>query len=76
VAYSLSVFEINADFKSLVSVLSRIADALDRAYPPATIPLTGKAAGPENLTVFDIEAAWQAEQEEERRTELGLPPQR
>jgi len=70
----VSIVEINADFKSLVSVLQRIADALERAYPVPTIPLTGKPAGPENVTVFDLDAAWDAEQEEERKRSQGLIP--
>ena len=70
----MSIVEINADFKSLVSVLQRIAEALDRAYPPPMPVLTRKPAGVENLTIFDAEAAWEAEQEEERKRSQGLIP--
>jgi hypothetical protein len=63
----VSLFTINADFGKLVAVLGRIADGLDRAYPKPKSAVSGKPAGPENLTEYDAEAEWRREQEEEAR---------
>ncbi len=71
----MALIELKADFKSLLAVLTRIADALDRAIPFVVLPPSPpKPAGPESYHVVTNEELWDAEQEEERRQMEGLPP--
>jgi hypothetical protein len=57
----------------LVSVLERIADALDRAYPVgAAPPVRRKPSTIADLTSYNPAADFEAEQEEDRLRELGL----
>lgn len=65
--------EIKIELKMLVSQLTRIADALDRAVPIPRPVLTSKPAPPENLFQFDPEVAWNNEEEEDRQREAELP---
>ena len=56
----MSLIEIKAEpelLKKLLSVLNRIADALDRAYPEQQI-IQSKPYGPEALMTFDPEKEW------------------
>jgi hypothetical protein len=72
----MSLIEIKAEpelLKKLLSVLNRIADALDRAYPEQQI-IQSKPYGPEALMTFDPEKEWELEEEEERQREQGLTP--
>jgi hypothetical protein len=68
----VSWIEFKVDLKQAISVLTRIAEALERAYPPIVEMPTVTPAPPENLTTFDPEAEWNREQEEERQEQLGL----
>lgn len=60
----------------LVKEVRRVADALDRAYPPAAdVPRRPpRQSTIEDLTTYDAEADYEAEQEDERLAELGLEP--
>lgn len=59
----MSLVQITADFSLLCKILTRIADALDRAVPPLRIPHDRKPIQPEDIVVFDTEKAWQEQQE-------------
>lgn len=66
----MSFIEINPDLRGIVRVLTRIADALDRAYPPRNKRYDGK---PESvlLSVTDEELSeW--ENDETRLQDSGL----
>ena len=56
--------------RALIARLERIADGIDRAYPPAP-PLEArkkmKPHGPDDMVQFDPEEEWLKEQEEEAR---------
>lgn len=58
----------------LVKVLSRIADALDRAYPPEPKDprrhLSFRRSELSDLTTYDPQADYEAEQEEDRQRGL------
>lgn len=71
----MTLFDIKVNpelLKSLVNVLERIADGIDRAYPPkpkdeARAKL--RPHGPDDLIVFSPEAeAWREEEEEARQS--------
>ncbi|HEY0800683.1 MAG TPA: hypothetical protein VGD54_07555 [Steroidobacteraceae bacterium] len=69
----MPLIELNIEpvfLKRLLSIGERIADALERAYPPIRELPNVTPAGPENLIQFDAEAEWQREQEEERLRNL------
>ena len=68
----MSWITINADFRELVSAMNRIAECLERAWPPPKMPVDLVPAPPENLTVFDGEAECTREEEEERQRIQGL----
>ena len=73
----MSLIEVKVEpelLKRLLSFFERIADSLDRAYPPFSQVHQHKPYGPEAITEFDSEAAWLAEAEEERLREQGLTP--
>jgi len=56
----------------MVVALERIADGLDRAYPKdAPAPPKPRKSTLDDLTTYDARADWEAEQEEERKRELG-----
>lgn len=70
----MSLIEIKTEpglFRHLISVLNRIADALDRAYPQSNPYRQGKPYGPEDLITFDPEKEAAIEAEESRREENG-----
>jgi hypothetical protein len=70
----MSLVTVNIEpafLKELLAVARRIADALERAYPPILEHVSLKPAGPENLTTFDPEKEWELENEEERLKNLG-----
>ena len=64
--------EIKFDLGRVASALERIADAVERAYPPIREIPRGVPAPPENLTVFDPEKECQLQEEEDRQEALGL----
>jgi len=56
--------------KQLIQVLSRIADGIDRAYPPlpsAEARKTLKPHGPEDLIEFNPEEEWLREEQEDQK---------
>ena len=59
---------------SLIKVLNRIADALDRAYPPDApdprLRLPFRKSNLADLTSYNEQADYEAEQEEERERSL------
>jgi hypothetical protein len=69
----MALIEIKAEpglLKELIQVLQRIAAGIDRAYPPRpdTAALKGtKPHGPDDIVIFDPEAEWLREEEEEVR---------
>jgi hypothetical protein len=69
----VAFLEIKADLGRVASALERIADALDRAFPPLRPVVESKPAPPENLFQFDPEAEWNKEEEEDRQREVELP---
>jgi hypothetical protein len=69
----MSLIEIKAEpelLKRLLGALTRIADALDRAYPEPHITQM-KPYGPEALFQFDPNAEAELEEEESRQRENG-----
>jgi hypothetical protein len=58
-------------FLRLLQVLNRIADALDRAYPPVQPPPKQREIGLDALSQYDAVADYEAEMEEERLQEQG-----
>ena len=56
----------------LIAVLTRIADALDRAYPiPVKLGIEPREA--DGLTIITDETLWEQEQKADRERQLGLP---
>jgi len=74
----LALVEIKAEpglLRELIDVLKRIADGIDRAYPPPPAPeivQQMKPAGPEALWEFDPEQELEREMEDARRREQGF----
>jgi hypothetical protein len=70
----MALFSVNVEpslLKQLIQVLQRIAEGIDRAYPPRADPVAFKGrkpTGPESLIEFNPEAEWQREAEEEARS--------
>ena len=64
---------IQAEFHQMVAVLGRIADALDRAYPPAMMPDMRKPAGIEALGKLDLRKKWQKEREASLKEAPEMP---
>jgi hypothetical protein len=68
---SLIQFNVNPELlKDLIRALTRVADGIDRAYPPKPGVEARKGLkphGPEDIVEFQPEAEWQREQEEEAR---------
>ncbi len=60
----MSIVEIKADFTLLCKILTRIADALDRAVPPPQLQHDRKQIQPEDIVTFDPRKAWEKEQQE------------
>ena len=69
----MALLEVKIELNRVVRALERIADVLERAYPPPQ-KIDSKPAGVDNLTVFEPEEEWQREQEDERQREQGLLP--
>ncbi len=61
----MGLINISADFHQIVSLLTRIADALERAYPPAMLPSEEKPRGIESLSRQT--PAQRARREQERK---------
>ena len=67
----MSLININADFSRLCSILERIADALERAYPVPRVHEV-KRVEPEDIVTFSEKKAWEEQQEERYRQSLPL----
>jgi len=67
----MPLIQINAEFSRLVAVLGRIADALDRAYPPRRKPLSEEPSG--ELISVTNEELLEWEEEELRQRSQGEP---
>ena len=59
----------------LIVAVERLADGLDRLVPPIVLRGSMKPARPESLHVVTDEGQWAQEREQERRRDLGLPPE-
>ena len=62
-------------FTRLTVAVERLADGLDRLIPPIVLRGGMKPAKPESLHVVTNEGQWAQEREQERRRDLGLPPE-
>ncbi len=74
----MSLIEFKVDpalFTRLTVAVERLADGLDRLVPPIVLRGGTKPARPENLHVVTNEGQWAQEREQERRRDLGLPPE-
>lgn len=60
----MSLINVAVDLEKIVRLLERIAEALERAYPPTIIPRRDKPHTEEDLIVLDNEKLWNLEQEE------------
>jgi hypothetical protein len=67
----VSIVEFHVELKAVAAQLGRIADALERAFPPPQKP---RSAAPESeLSVIDTEqqVAWEIEKQQ---TQQGIAP--
>lgn len=69
----MALIEVNAEFKLLVKQLIRIADALERAWPPV-VKRTPEPISDEDLIRVTDESLWLKEQEDEAKAESGKNP--
>ena len=69
----MSLVNLTADFGQVVAELRRIADALDRAYPPAMLPADEKPRGIESLSkLTNADRAKRERDRKERERQEGL----
>jgi len=66
----MAFIEIHADLKALVAVATRIADALDRAFPKP-VKAQPNSIGLERLSHVDEEKLWQIQNEDQTPVARG-----
>lgn len=70
----MALIELSVEFKQVIAVLSRIADALDRAYPPIQI-IPDKVRGKESIGRHDARYHWQQEQDRKKKVPSPEAPE-
>lgn len=64
----MALIEVNAEFKQIVKLLTRIVEALERAYPPLPAQKV-QPIEPDDFIRITDESLWLKEQEEAERNQ-------
>lgn len=68
----MAFIEVNAEFKQVVGLLTRIAEALERAYPPKPSK-PAKPSTEEDFIRITDESLWLQELQEEAKKQVQSP---